>query len=98
MKPPRVTTPSSSETPKGPPMKTPSVKLLAAFVMLPLLLLCAGCAARSPASTAAPIPTRQETPALPPALAKPAPPESYSDKAAARIKSWQQTLTDSATR
>ena len=46
----------------------------------------------------APIPTQQETPALPPALAKPPPPASFSEKAAARIKSWHQRLTSSETR
>lgn len=79
-------------------MKTPNARPRAALVMLLPLLLCAACTPRLPASTAAPIPTRQVIPALPPALAKPPPPESYSEKALARIKSWQQRLTDSETR
>lgn len=79
-------------------MKTPNVKPRAALVMLLLPLLCAACAPRLPASTSAPIPTRQEMPALPPALAKPVPPESFSVKAQQRIQSWQQRLTDSAAR
>ena len=79
-------------------MKTPNARPRAVPVMLLLPLLCAACAPRLPASTAAPIPTRQEMPALPPALAKPVPPESYSEKALARIKSWQQRLTDSETK
>ena len=79
-------------------MKTPNARLRAACVLLLPLMLCAGCAMKSPASTAAPIPTRQEMPALPPALAQPPPPESYTEKALARIKSWQERLTSSATR
>ena len=79
-------------------MKTPNARLRAACVLLLPLMLCAGCAMKSPASTAAPIPTQQEMPALPPALAKPPPPESYSERAAAHIKSLQQRLTGSATR
>lgn len=79
-------------------MKTPNARPRAAFVMLLPLLLCASCGTRLPGSTAAPIPTQQEMPALSPALAKPAPPESYSEKALARIKSWRQRLTDSETR
>ena len=79
-------------------MKTPNARLRAACVLLLPLMLCAACAMKSPASTAAPIPTRQEMPALPPALAKPPPPESYTEKALARIKSWQERLTSSATR
>jgi len=79
-------------------MKTPNARPRAALVMLLLPVLCAACAPRLPASTAAPIPTQQEMPAVPPALAKPVPPESYSARAAARIKSWQQRLTSSATK
>lgn len=79
-------------------MKTRNVRPRAALVMLPLLLLCVSCAPKLPSSTAAPIPTRQETPALPPALAKPPQPESYSEKALARIRSWQQRLTASETK
>ena len=79
-------------------MKTPNARLRAACVLLLPLMLCAGCAPRLPASTAAPIPTQQVMPDLPPALAKPVPPESYSEKALARIKSWQQRLTDSETK
>lgn len=79
-------------------MKTPNARPRAALVMLLPLLLCAACAPRLPASTAAPIPTQQEMPAVPPALAKPVPPESFSERALARIRSWQQRLTDSATR
>ena len=79
-------------------MKTPNARPRAVLVMLLPLLLCAACAPRLPASTPAPIPTRQETPALPPALAKPVQPESYSEKAQALIRSWQQRLTDSATK
>lgn len=79
-------------------MKTPNARLRAVLVTLLLPLLCAACAPRLPDSTAAPIPTRQEIPALPPALAKPVPPESYSESAESRIKAWQQKLTDSATR
>ena len=51
-------------------MKTPNVRPRAVLVMLLPLLLCAACATRLPASTAAPVPTRQEIPALPPALAE----------------------------
>ncbi len=79
-------------------MKTQNARPRAALAMLPLLLLCASCATRSPGSTTAPIPTRQEMPALPPALATPPPPESFSERAQAHIRSWQQRLTDSATR
>ncbi len=79
-------------------MKTPNARPRAAFVMLLPLLLCAACAPRLPASTAVPIPTQQVMPELPPVLAKPVPPESYSERALAHIKSWQQRLTDSATR
>lgn len=79
-------------------MKTPNARRCALLALLLPLLLCAACAARLPASTLAPIPTQQEMPALPPALAKPPPQESYSERAAARIKSWQQRLTGSATR
>jgi len=79
-------------------MKTPNVRPRATFVMLLPLLLCAACAMKSPASTAAPIPTQQEMPALPPALAKPPPPESFSARALQRIQNWQQRLTNSATR
>ncbi len=79
-------------------MKTPNARLRAACVLLLPLMLCAGCMPRLPARAAAPIPTQQEMPALPPALAKPPPPESYSEKALARIKSWQERLTSSATR
>lgn len=79
-------------------MKTHNARSRAALAMLPLLLLCASCATRSLDSTTVPIPTQQEMPALPPALAKPPPQESYLEKAAARIKSWQQRLTSSATR
>ncbi len=79
-------------------MKTPNARPLAALAMLLPLLLCAACMPRLPASTSAPIPTQQEMPALPPALAKPPPPESFSVKAQQRIQSWQQRLTDSATR
>lgn len=79
-------------------MKTPNVRPRAVLVMLLPLLLCAGCATRLPASTAAPIPTRQEMPALPPALARPVPPESYSERAAAHIRNWQLRLTGSETR
>ena len=79
-------------------MKMPNARLRALSVMLLLPLLCAACAPRLPASTAAPIPTLQEMPDLPPALAKPVQPESYSERAAVRIKSWQQRLTDSVTK
>ena len=79
-------------------MKTPNARPRAWPVMLLALLLCAACAPRLPASMPAPIPTRQVMPALPPALAKPPPPESYTEKALARIKSWQQRLTDSETK
>lgn len=79
-------------------MKTPNARLYAVPMMLLVLLLCAACAPRLPASTSAPIPTRQEMPALPPALAKPVPPESFSARALVHIKSWQQRLTDSATK
>ena len=79
-------------------MKTPNVRPRAALVMLLPLLLCAACTPRLPASTAAPIPTQQVMPDLPPALAKPVPPESYSEKALARIKSWQERLTYSETK
>lgn len=79
-------------------MKTPNARLRAACVLLLPLMLCAACMPRLPARAAAPIPTRQEMPALPPALAKPPPPESYSEKALARIKSWQERLTSSATK
>ena len=79
-------------------MKMLNARPRAALVMLLPLLLCAACAPKLPASTTAPIPTQQAMPDLQPALAKPVPPESYSEKAAAHIKSWQQRLTDSATR
>lgn len=79
-------------------MKTPNVRPRAVLVMLLPLLLCAACATRLPASTAAPIPTRQEMPALPPALAKPVPHESFSARAQQRIQSWQQRLTNSETK
>lgn len=79
-------------------MKTRNVRLRAALVTLPLLLLCVSCAPKLPSSTAAPIPTRQETPDLPPALAKPPQPESYLERAQERIKSWHRRLTDSETR
>ncbi len=79
-------------------MKMLNVMPRAALVMLPPLLLCAACAPRLPASTAAPIPTLQEMPDLPPALARPVPPESYSERAAAHIKNWRQRLTGSETR
>ena len=79
-------------------MKTRNARVRAVFVMLPLLLLCVSCATKLPGSTAAPIPMRQETPALPPALAKQPPPESFLDTALPRIKSWRQQLMDSATR
>lgn len=79
-------------------MKTPNARLRAVFVLLLPLMLCAACMPRLPASTAAPIPTQQEMPALPPALAKPPPPESYLEKVLARIKTWQERLTNSATR
>jgi len=79
-------------------MKMPNVKRSAWIVMLLPLLLCAACAQKLTASTSAPIPTQQEMPALPPALAKPPPAESFSERAAARIKSWQQRLMDSVTR
>ena len=79
-------------------MKMPNARPRAVPVMLLLPLLCAACAPRLPASTSAPIPTRQEMPALPPALARPVPPESFSVKAQQRIQSWQQRLTGSETR
>ncbi len=79
-------------------MKTPSARLRGLLVTLLLPLLCAACAPRLPASTPDTIPTRQEMPDLPPALAKPPPPESYSERAAAHISNWQQRLTGSATR
>ncbi len=79
-------------------MKMLNVMPRAALVMLPPLLLCAACAPRLPASTSAPIPTQQEMPDLPPALARPVPPESFSVKAQQRIQSWQQRLTGSETR
>ena len=79
-------------------MKTPNARLRAACVLLLPLMLCAGCMPRLPARAAAPIPTQQVMPDLSPALAKPVPPESYSEKALARIKSWQQRLTDSETK
>lgn len=79
-------------------MKTPNAPRRALPVMLLLPLLCAACAPRLPASTLAPIPTRQEMPALPPALAKPPPFESYSERAATHIEQWRQRLTGSATR
>ena len=93
-----ATTPPGSATLKDLPMKMPNARPRAVPVMLLLPLLCAACAPRLPASTAAPIPTLQEMPDLPPALAKPPPPESYSEKALARIKSWQERLTSSATK
>ena len=79
-------------------MKTPSARLRGLLVTLLLPLLCAACAPRLPASTAAPIPTLQEMPDLPPALARPVPPESHSERAAAHIKNWRQRLTGSETR
>ena len=79
-------------------MKTPNARPRAVLAMLLPLLLCAACTPRLPASTAAPIPTQQVMPDLPPALAMPVQPESYSEKALARIKSWQQRLTDSETK
>lgn len=79
-------------------MKMPNAPRRAPPVMLLLPLLCAACAPRLPGSTPAPIPTRQEMPALPPALAKPPPPGSFSERAATHIEQWQLRLTDSATR
>ncbi len=79
-------------------MKKPNVPQTVRLVMLLLPLLCAACAPKLPASTSAPIPTQQTMPALPPALAKPPPPESFSQKALKRIQSWQQRLTACATR
>lgn len=79
-------------------MPPPNVKPSARLLLLVPLLLCAACATRSPASMRAPIPMQQEMPALPPALAKPPPPGSYSAKAQERMQTWQQRLTASETK
>ena len=73
-------------------MKMPNVRLRALPVMLLLPLLCAACAPRLPALTSAPIPTQQTMPALPPALARLPPQESFSKTALQRIQTWQQRL------
>lgn len=79
-------------------MKTSNAPLRALTAMLLLPALCAGCALKSTGSTNVPIPTLQEMPALPPALAMPPPHDSFSETARKRIQTWQQLLTGSETR
>lgn len=64
-------------------------------LLMPVLALCvlsmllASCAAPSPALTVV-APLRM--PALPPSLAKPVSPESYSERALASTRNWQGRL------
>lgn len=71
------------------------------LLLLELLLLSGlltACATPSPVLTAVPCPTPPAVPRLPATLAKPVSLESYSETAQRRIQTWQQTLTDSATK
>lgn len=79
-------------------MKPQKENTRARFALLLPLLLCAACTATLPPSTGAPTLTHRETPALPPALAKPPQPESYLQQALTDISAWRQRLTSSATR
>lgn len=58
---------------------------------LMLLLLLTGCATKSPDL----IPVQPpQTPALPPSLAKPVPPESFLERAQRNIEQWQKKLIE----
>lgn len=67
--------------------------------LLPALLLLSalaqGCATKSSGLTLDQCP---RVPSLPPSLAKPVPPETYSEDAARRIDGWTDELKASATR
>lgn len=73
------------------PKKKPSWLLV-----LPVLtLLLSACATRS--NDLMPV-QPPAFPSLPPSLAKPVPPESYSERAQTNIGQWQKKLTEDATK
>lgn len=76
-------------------MNKPNAKrpLWLALLLLSALLL--GCATKSSGLTLDQCP---RVPSLPPSLAKPVPPETYSEDAAKRIEGWTNELKNSATR
>lgn len=65
------------------------------FALLLLIALLQGCATKSSGLTLDQCP---RVPSLPPSLAKPVPPETYSEDAAKRIDGWTEELRRSATR
>jgi len=69
-------------------------KPLLLLELLVLSGLLTACATPSPGSTAAPCPTPPAAPRLPDTLAKPPPPESYSERARTNIEAWQRKLTE----
>lgn len=76
-------------------MNKPNAKRPLWLALLLLSALLQACATKSPLSTPAQCP---RIPSLPPSLAKPVPPETYSEDAAKRIDEWTDELRRSATR
>lgn len=76
-------------------MNKPNDKRPLWLALLLLSALLQACATKSPLSTPAQCP---RVPSLPPSLAKPVPPETYSEDAAKRIDGWTDELRRSATR
>lgn len=65
------------------------------LVMLPLVALMQGCATKSPDSIPVQAP---RIPKLPPQLAKPAPQDSFLERARSDTRTWRETLTSSETK
>ena len=63
--------------------------------LLLLAVLMQGCATRSPDSTPVQPP---RIPSLPPQLSKPAPQESFLERARSDTRTWQEKLTSSETK
>ena len=71
------------------------LNMQALLAPLALSLLLTACATTSHVSTPVKPP---QTPQLPPSLAKPAPQESYLERAQTNIEGWRKTLTGAETR
>ena len=76
-------------------MNKPVARLLPLLAWLLLAALLPACTTKLLDSTPASCP---RTPALPPSLAKPVPPETYSEDAEKRIDGWTVELKSSAIR
>ena len=73
-------------------MTKPKNKTSWLLLLLAPMLLLQACATKS--SDLMPVQPPQ-TPALPPSLAKPPPPESYLERAQSDIEVWRKALTNS---